>query len=442
MNYIKLGALTLLPLTLAISSTTLADQVILDDLIINGSNCVGQDCVNGESFGFDTIRLKENNVRIKFQDTSASASFPSNDWQLTANDSSNGGANKFSIDDIDGSRTPFTVEAGAQNHAVYIDDGGRVGFGTNLPVVELHVVDGDTATLRLEQDGSSGFTPQTWDIAGNETNFFIRDATGGSSLPFRIRAGAPENSIFIDTDGDIGLGDASPDAALDIESGDLLVTNGQVRIGGDANTATAFGVETTLDIKSSAGNHNFVEIDTTDTDKVTEVIFSSAGTPQWVQSGRNSLSDAGSTPNRLAYYNSSVEEVLTIHQNGSIYIGDSPTGTNNTTHAIEVNNGAHLTAGGAWTNASSRELKNSIKTITTDSAIAALKALNPVTYRYNSEPDELYAGFIAEDVPEIVAMKDRKSLSSMDMIAVLTKVIQQQQAMLEVLEEKVDSMNK
>ncbi|QLE86079.1 tail fiber domain-containing protein [Shewanella sp. Scap07] len=228
MNYIKLGALTLLPLTLAISSTTLADQVILDDLIINGSNCVGQDCVNGESFGFDTIRLKENNVRIKFQDTSASASFPSNDWQLTANDSSNGGANKFSIDDIDGGRVPFTVEAGSPNHALYLDSSGNVGLGTNTPLVELHIKSGDSPTLRLEQDGSSGFTPQIWDVASNETNFFIRDATNGSSLPFRIRPGAPQNSLYIDTDGDIGLGDASPDAALDIESGDLLVTNGKI----------------------------------------------------------------------------------------------------------------------------------------------------------------------------------------------------------------------
>ena len=52
------------------------DQVILDDLIVDGSGCVGFDCVNGESFGFDTLRLKENNTRIKFQDTSNSASFP------------------------------------------------------------------------------------------------------------------------------------------------------------------------------------------------------------------------------------------------------------------------------------------------------------------------------------------------------------------------------
>lgn len=186
-----------------------ADQVILDDLIVDGSNCVGQDCVNGESFGFDTIRLKENNLRIKFQDTSTTSSFPTRDWQLTANDSSNGGANKFSIDDIDGGRTPFTIEAGAPSHSLYVDDGGRLGLGTSTPVVDVHTKSGNTPTLRLEQDGSSGFTPQTWDVAGNETNFFIRDATNGSTLPFRIRPSAPSSAIDIDSDGDVRFGNSA-----------------------------------------------------------------------------------------------------------------------------------------------------------------------------------------------------------------------------------------
>ncbi|AZV80641.1 hypothetical protein EBB79_22030 (plasmid) [Parasedimentitalea marina] len=207
-----------------IAGAAQADQVILDDLIVDGSICAGFDCVNGESFGFDTLRLKENNLRIHAVDTSNSASFPSNDWQITFNDSSNGGANKFSIDDIDGGRTPFTIEAGAPSHSLYVDNAGRLGIGTNNPVVEIHVPDGDTPTLRLEQNGSSGFTPQTWDVAGNETNFFVRDATNGSKLPFKIRPSAPTNSIYVDTDGDLGLGTASPRAALDVANGSIIAS--------------------------------------------------------------------------------------------------------------------------------------------------------------------------------------------------------------------------
>ncbi len=213
------------------------DFVINDDLIVDGSACIGFDCVNGESFSFDTIRLKENNLRIKFDDTSVAASFPRTDWQLTANASANGGASKFSIDDISGSRTPFTVEANARSHSLYVDDGGRIGNRTSTPSTEIHTIDGDTPTLRLQQDGSSGFTPQTWDVAGNETNFFIRDVTNGSTLPFRIRPGAPTSSIFIDVDGDVGIGTASPGTTTsgdearmeilttDADHGGLLVEN-------------------------------------------------------------------------------------------------------------------------------------------------------------------------------------------------------------------------
>ncbi len=197
------------------------DQQILDDLIVDGSACIGQDCVNGESFGFDTIRLKENNLRIKFQDTSNSASFPSNDWQLTANDSSNGGVNKFSIDDIDGGRTPFTIEAGAPSHSLYVDDGGRVGFGTSTPVTDLHVKSGNTPTLRLEQDGSSGFTAQTWDVAGNEAGFFVRDATTGSTLPFRIIPGAASQALVIGSNDHVGVSvGTSPSYRLHVRDND------------------------------------------------------------------------------------------------------------------------------------------------------------------------------------------------------------------------------
>lgn len=242
----KIAALSL-PLVI-ISATAVADQVILDDLIVDGSICVGLDCVNGESFGFDTLRLKENNLRIKFQDTSASASFPTNDWQLTANDSSNGGANKFSIDDIDGGRTPFTIEAAARTNALYVENDGDIGLGTANPVVNLHMVDGNTPTMRLEQDGSSGFTAQTYDVAANEANFFIRDVTNGSALFFRSEPGAPASSIHIDSSGDIGMNTASPTEALHIRR-----TSGTAKIFVENTDATMTGAVNMLELTANGG---------------------------------------------------------------------------------------------------------------------------------------------------------------------------------------------
>lgn len=228
MTFLKNTAIAFTLGATGFGSTASADVVHLDDVIITGSLCVGFDCNNGETFGFDTIRLKENNVRIKFDDTSASGSFPNRDWQLTANDSANGGANKFSIDDITGGRTPFTIVGNAPNNALFVDAAGRLGLGTATPSVEIHSKNGDSPTLRLEQDGSSGFGLQTWDVAGNEANFFIRDVTNGSKLPFRIQPGADSNSIYIASTGNIGLGTTSPDAGLHVIGGEtagLLVDN-------------------------------------------------------------------------------------------------------------------------------------------------------------------------------------------------------------------------
>lgn len=215
------------------------DQVIPDDLIVQGSTCVGFDCVNNESFGFDTIRLKENNLRIKFEDTSA-AGFSTNDWQLTANDSAAGGSSKFSIEDITGAKVPFTVTAGAATNSVFVDSTGRVGFRTSTPVLDLHVNTSNTPALRLEQNNSGGFTAQTWDVAGNEANFFVRDVTGGSRLSFRIRPGAPTSSLDISSDGRIGMGTASPTKALSIARSD---GNAQVLV---TETAAAVATRTLI----------------------------------------------------------------------------------------------------------------------------------------------------------------------------------------------------
>ena len=135
------------------------DYVINDDLIVDGSACIGFDCVNGESFGFDTLRLKENNLRLHFDDTSSSSSFPRNDWTIVANDSSNGGASYLAFEDRTAGRKLFVVEAGAPSNALFVEDTGDIGIGTSTPVLEMHIVDGDTPAVRLDQNGSYGWSP-------------------------------------------------------------------------------------------------------------------------------------------------------------------------------------------------------------------------------------------------------------------------------------------
>ncbi|MFW6012088.1 MAG: tail fiber domain-containing protein [bacterium] len=196
------------------------------DGVIRNSLCVGFDCLNDNTYSDSTILLRENNTRIKFDDTSTASSFPRRDWEIQANSNANGGGSWLAINDCgessgDGcAEDPvFLVEGNSPANSIRVDSSGRVGFGTSNPIVELHAVSGDSPTLRLDQNTSLGFGAQVWDIAGNETSFFVRDATNGSTLPFRIRPGASSNSLVIDSDDDVGVGTLSPQKPVHIVRG-------------------------------------------------------------------------------------------------------------------------------------------------------------------------------------------------------------------------------
>lgn len=124
---------------------------------------------------------------------------------------------------------------------------------------------------------------------------------------------------------------------------------------------------------------------------------------------------------------------ITIDRDGNVGVGVS-----RPSNPFELANGAHVTAGGVWTNASSRERKENIEALSLDDALATLNALEPVQFNYRNDQAEGHVGFIAEDVPDLVAMQDRDGLSAMDIVAVLTLVIQEQQRRIEALESALE----
>ncbi|MBN7798645.1 hypothetical protein [Parahaliea mediterranea] len=181
-----------------------ADQQILDDLVVDGSACVGTDCVNGEVFDFDTVKLKENNLRLLFQDTSNSPSFPTRDWRLVANDSNSGGRDHFTIEDVTGGNEILTLIGGAPQYSLFVNNAGKVGLGTDAPQRNLHLVSGNTAAIRLEQDGSQGFPGVAWDISANEDGLRIArdgadllgiDNNGNVTISGNLVAGTPASTF-------------------------------------------------------------------------------------------------------------------------------------------------------------------------------------------------------------------------------------------------------
>ena len=97
----------------------------------------------------------------------------------------------------------FEVDAGAPANSLRVSSIGNIGVGTATPVLDIHTNTTDTPAMRLEQNNSGGFTAQTWDIGANESNFFVRDVTSGSTLPLRIRPGAPTSSLDISASGNV-----------------------------------------------------------------------------------------------------------------------------------------------------------------------------------------------------------------------------------------------
>ncbi|MBW1780496.1 MAG: tail fiber domain-containing protein [Deltaproteobacteria bacterium] len=119
-------------------------------------------------------------------------------------------------------------------------------------------------------------------------------------------------------------------------------------------------------------------------------------------------------------------------------------GIRNTTplHPLHMGSGAYVSTGGVWTNASSREYKKDIKQLTAEKAMDALTRLNPVEFAYKADSEEKHVGFIAEEAPSLVATKDRKGMSPMDVVAVLTRVVQQQNETIGRLSKRVAELEK
>lgn len=382
------------------------DFVIADDLIVQGSACVGLDCVDGESFGFDTIRVKENNDRIQFDDTSTSAGFATNNWQIRANAQGSGGGAFLAFVDqgaTGNSETGtlvFQVDAGAPANSLRVSSGGNVGIGTATPVLDVHANTTDTPAIRLEQNNSGGFTAQTWDIGANEANFFVRDVTSGSRLPFRIRPGAPTSSIDIAASGNVGIGTASPNRLVTV-------------------FATAAPVVQLInDTGGTTANDGF----------------------QIVQNGLNTTlenQEAGT----MAFRTSSTDRI-TILSGGNVGIGTAAP-----TDLLSVNGNASKPGGGTWAVFSDERLKNIKGSFTT--GLNAVMRLQPIRYEYKPQNAlgirmiGQHIGFSAQNVqqviPEAVSQTEGGYLTVNNdpIIWAMLNAIKEQQAEIEKLKTEV-----
>lgn len=95
-------------------------------------------------------------------------------------------------------------------------------------------------------------------------------------------------------------------------------------------------------------------------------------------------------------------------------------------HPIEAASGAFLSSGGAWTNASSRTLKEGFRTVDVTEVLRRVRALPITEWRYRADAQAVrHIGPVAEDFEAAFALGgDGKSLSAMDSVGVALAGIQ------------------
>ncbi len=87
---------------------------------------------------------------------------------------------------------------------------------------------------------------------------------------------------------------------------------------------------------------------------------------------------------------------------------------------------------------SSSALKDDVTPLSSKDATDIVGQLNVVQFRYHQDHEgDLSTGFIAEQVPDIIASADHHGVKLMDTVAILTKVVQDNRKMLQLLSQRV-----
>jgi hypothetical protein len=270
---------------------------------------------------------------------------------------------------------------------------------------ETLTLQGPAPRLSFEDDDG---TTQIWDLIGDDTGFDLFDSIAGTN-PVHIEPGAFDNSLAITASGNVGVGTGTPGALFHVQK---FAQAGAAEVLARFSVADDSVGRLTINNNSSTNGIFHPRIQGLATSQATPLTLEGIIGTDVGGNPALSFNVARSIGGAVA-----VRPIIAFRNNGTIRASIAANGDMTAT---------------SFNPSSSRAIKDNIVDLDSSKASDALRQLTPVEYIYKDDTSgEKRVGFIAEDVPEIVSTSDRKSVPIMDVVALLTRVVKDQQQTVE-----------
>jgi hypothetical protein len=298
------------------------------------------------------------------------------------------------------------LRTASTNRITVLNENGNVGIGLDNPSAKLHVFASTDQTQILRLSTSDRFLAFGTPVAEQAT-FQTNCQRYHFDQPIAIESGII-NSIH-----DLHLQTAGNNQVT------VLQNNGNVGIGTDTPTsklhvATSENQTTILRLSNRDLRLDF----NIENDEQTYFQTNSKGYnfDQPITLASGTLNSIGN----LTLKTSNTEQITILQTNGNVGVGT-------TSPEVKLHVAGDIKVDGKVISndsqvASSSTHKENIIDLTSQEAADLLKELNPVKFvRKEDSIQQQHAGFIAEEVPDLVASEDRQAVRLMELVAILTK---------------------
>ncbi len=296
----------------------------------------------------------------------------------------------------------LSLQTNGKTHLSILNLDGNVGIGIDEPDQKLQVDGvvriGKTASFLDISAGEDNLSHFQTNLNGYYFDQGIQIQSGviSSDVNLSLQTNGKTHLSILNLDGNVGIGIDEPDQKLQVD--------GVVRIGKTARF---------LDI--SAGEDNLSHFQT----NLNGYYFDKS---IQIQSGVIS-----SDTNLSLQTNGKTQMLLTTK--GNVSIGDSVSASD-----AKLYIDGNLRVNGRIFQDSSRELKENITELSSQEVTEILKTIKPIKFNYkNSVDKEIQAGFLSENVPSLLTSSDNTAISPVDIVAVLTKAVKDQQIQTSLL---------